>query len=357
MNAMTDPSIKILISYFKPAPLFDSDVLLPIEAGRSCRGTSTLKDGMLDAGDAAWLQQHLIGDDTGDNLSALNREINEWSVIYWAGRNYATALGSPDYIGLMHYSRLLDLGGILQSGQDTRRCLTCEEALGLDAATLSELCRSHDLITSQGLQLSSLHEHHVPPQPPLPLSESHHPLLYRQCLHYQETRRFYPHNLFIMRRELFLQYIHECLPLLDELLQLGPDERMRGLSDWFRRDPVPDRTRRRLRRLRQCHNYYPRFTAYVMELISSYFFTAVMERSPQRVLQVPIFHTMLELRHLQPAWRVRTRRTLVRLLSAALIRRDLRHRFRDYHSPEAVLLRRRGSEARQLLCQAALRRR
>ena len=352
---MTDPSIKILVSYFKPAPLFDSDVLQPIEAGRSCRGTSTLKDGMLDASDAAWLQQHLIGDDTGDNLSALNREINEWSVIYWAGRNYVTALGNPDYIGLMHYSRLLDLGEA--RARDPRVPRTCEEALGLDMATLRDRLPDYDLVTSTGLQQSDLHEHHAPPQPPLPLSESHHPLLYRQCLRYQETHRFYPHNLFIMRRELFLQYVHECLPLLDELLQLGPDERMRGLSDWFRQDPLPYRARRRLRRLRQCHNYYPRFTAYVMELISSYFFTAVMERSPQRVLQVPIFHTMVELRGLQPAWRVRTRRTLVRLLSAALIRRDLRHRFRDYHSPEAVLLRRRGSEARQLLCQAALRRR
>ena len=352
---MTDLSIKILVSYFKPAPLFDSEVLLPIEAGRSCRGTSTLKDGMLDADDAAWLQEHLNGDDTGDNLSALNREINEWSVIYWAGRNYATALGSPDYIGLMHYSRLLDLGEA--QTRDPRVPRTCEEALGLDMATLRDRLPNYDLVTSTGLQLSDLHEHHAPPQPPLPLSESHHPLLYRQCRRYQETRRFYPHNLFIMRRELFLEYAHECLPLLEELLQLGPDERMHGLSDWFRQDPAPDRARRRLRRMRQCHDYYPRFTAYVMELISSYFFTAVMERSPQRVLQVPIFHTMLELRHQLPAWRVRTQQTLVRLLSNSYVSRDRRHRFRDRHSPEAVLLHRQDCEVRRLLLQAALRRR
>lgn len=347
-------NIKILVAYFKPAPLFDGDVLLPIHAGRSCRDPST-KDGPQPASDRAWLQEHMIGDDTGDHLSEHNRDINEWSVIHWAYHNYRTALGDPEIIGLMHYSRLLHLGAALKPVPD-RTPATFEEALGLDGTTLQELCRHYDLVTSPGQQLRDAHDHHAPPQPPQPLSETYHPRLYRQCLRYQQELRFYPHNIFIMRRELFLEYARECLPLLHDLLQLGPDGRMRGFGDWLRQDPRPERARRRLHRLQQHRDYYPRLTSYTMELISSYFFMSVMERSPQRVLRAPVFNPARSLCALQPPWRVQTRRTLVRLLSNVYVSRDRRHRFRDYHSPAAALLRRLGQEGtKELLRQAALR--
>lgn len=46
----------------------------------------------------------MIGDDTGDNISALNDSYNEMTALYWAWKNY-DKLGNPDYIGLMHYRR------------------------------------------------------------------------------------------------------------------------------------------------------------------------------------------------------------------------------------------------------------
>ena len=34
--------------------------------------------------DYQWMLDNMIGDDTGDNISKLNRDVNEMSAIYWA---------------------------------------------------------------------------------------------------------------------------------------------------------------------------------------------------------------------------------------------------------------------------------
>jgi lipopolysaccharide biosynthesis glycosyltransferase len=101
---MSDPSVKILLAYHKPAQLLPkNDVYVPVHAGRAIAG-QTLKDGALSAADLQWLREHMIGDDTGDNISRLNHVFNEMTVVYWAWKNYA-ALGNPAYIGFGHYRR------------------------------------------------------------------------------------------------------------------------------------------------------------------------------------------------------------------------------------------------------------
>lgn len=46
------------------------------------------------------------GDDTGDNISHLNRSLNELTDVYLAWKNY-DKLGNPDYICFMSYRRFL----------------------------------------------------------------------------------------------------------------------------------------------------------------------------------------------------------------------------------------------------------
>jgi hypothetical protein len=92
-----EPKIKILVCYHKPDVLIKDEVFTPIHVGRAVAVARNDKN-------LAWMRENMIGDDTGDNISAENGCYNELSAVYWAWKNYA-ALGSPDYIGLMHYRR------------------------------------------------------------------------------------------------------------------------------------------------------------------------------------------------------------------------------------------------------------
>ena len=99
-------TVKILISYHKPAVLLKDEVLTPIHVGRAL-ATESSKDGSMSEEDYKWMLENMIGDDTGDNISHLNRTLNELTSMYWAWKNY-DKLGNPDYIGFMHYRRIFD---------------------------------------------------------------------------------------------------------------------------------------------------------------------------------------------------------------------------------------------------------
>lgn len=102
---INENNVKILVGYHKPAYLLKSDVLVPIHLGRAL-ATKASKDGQMSQEDYQWMLDNMIGDDTGDNISHLNREFCELTAIYWAWKNY-DKLGNPDYIGFMHYRRVL----------------------------------------------------------------------------------------------------------------------------------------------------------------------------------------------------------------------------------------------------------
>ncbi len=100
-----DSEIKILIGYHRPAVLLKGSVFVPIHLGRAL-ATKVSKDCAMTLGDHQWMLDHMIGDNTGDNISSLNREYCETTAMYWAWKNYRK-LGNPKYIGFMHYRRHL----------------------------------------------------------------------------------------------------------------------------------------------------------------------------------------------------------------------------------------------------------
>lgn len=78
-------------------------MIQPIHLGRAL-STEATKDGRLKQQDYQWMVRHMIGDDSGENISHLNRYLNEMTAIYWAWKNYEK-IGNPDYFGFMHYRR------------------------------------------------------------------------------------------------------------------------------------------------------------------------------------------------------------------------------------------------------------
>ena len=102
--------LKILTIYHKPSKVINSEYLINIHAGRLVAKEQQL-NGKLPLPELKWLEDNLIGDDTGDNISHLNPELNEITALYWAWKNY-NQIGNPEYIGLQHYRRFLRFNNI-----------------------------------------------------------------------------------------------------------------------------------------------------------------------------------------------------------------------------------------------------
>lgn len=84
------PSYKLIISCHDEHPtILASEHIIYMQTGKA---------------NAQYAFKGMIGDDTGENISAKNTKYNELSAQYWAWKNYEK-LGSPDYIGFMHYRR------------------------------------------------------------------------------------------------------------------------------------------------------------------------------------------------------------------------------------------------------------
>lgn len=91
--------LKILCIFHKEVPIderiIDSNVYIPIFGGKvNYHGDSEIVKSML-------------GDDTGDNISGMNRQLNEITVMYWAWKHY-DEIGNPEYIGFNHYRRFIE---------------------------------------------------------------------------------------------------------------------------------------------------------------------------------------------------------------------------------------------------------
>ena len=140
---MSNKKFKILVCYHKKERLFKNEVLTPVHCGREIAFQKS-KDGTISNKDYQWLLDNTIGDNTGENISELNREVNEMTALYWAWKNYEQ-LGNPDYIGLMHYRRFLDLSAHLSINNFV--VLNYLDRLGLNSKYLNKLFEKFDFIS------------------------------------------------------------------------------------------------------------------------------------------------------------------------------------------------------------------
>lgn len=84
---MEQNKVKILVACHKPDTVYSDDVYVPVHVGRALsKNTSEMS--------------HMIGDDTGDNISPKNPFYCELTAQYWAWKNL-----KAEYVGLCHYRR------------------------------------------------------------------------------------------------------------------------------------------------------------------------------------------------------------------------------------------------------------
>lgn len=102
------PKVKIFVTYYKPYKIFEKNkVLEPIQVGRAIE-REPFMGGELANEDVMWLHEHMMGDDTGDNISEKNREFDVLTAYYWVWKHYKE-IGNPQYIGFFAHRKYLYL--------------------------------------------------------------------------------------------------------------------------------------------------------------------------------------------------------------------------------------------------------
>lgn len=113
---------QIFVCFHKEAPIKQNNVIIPIQVGKK------LSPHKLD----------MIGDDTGDNISAKNPYFCELTATYWIWKNV-----KADNVGLFHYRRYLNLkNNITQVFENIDNL----KKYGLDTYTISNMLKENDII-------------------------------------------------------------------------------------------------------------------------------------------------------------------------------------------------------------------
>ena len=232
------PNVKVLVAYHKPCQLFDSDVLVPIHLGRKL-AMSASKDGEVTKKDYEWLCENMIGDDTGDNISELNREFCELTALYWAWKNYKK-LGNPEYTGLMHYRRLFAFDSSqINASPDWCHMMRVDfasksepEKLGYDKKLYGYLGKKTCIVCENKHNDTTPYEYHKN----LPLFNQEN---YAQGLRFVRERldnpeyldeylyghRFFWSNMFIVSKDVFFEYCEYMFPILLDFMKVADWER------------------------------------------------------------------------------------------------------------------------------------
>ncbi len=219
--------VKILVGYHKPAVLLKSDIYTPIHLGRALALEPT-KDGNLDDKDYQWLLDNMIGDDTGDNISELNRYFNETTGIYWAWKNYEK-LSNPEYIGFCHYRRILDFTNTneLKTDEDVG-CPSinylCENSKYLNSDNIRNCLKNNKYIIAKHYEINPVshfenieHLHVEDYYKTISILKEKYPKYAKYADIYNKENKCYFCNLFILPKEDFFEYAQFLFDMLFEI--------------------------------------------------------------------------------------------------------------------------------------------
>ncbi len=240
---MNKTKCKILIAYHKPAILLKSEIIQPIHVGRDIALTKS-KDGANSNNHIEWLERNMPGDNTGENISKLNRYFSELTGLYWAWKNY-DKLENPDYIGLMQYRRHFIFDDkILLNHKNTEieNCYSILEfnyapknyqnMIGLNDENILKVLDEYDYVTVKECDFSyrgldNVKEDYVnniegTQEKDYDLMsqivESKYPHMLKYLQHQLNSPKTYLYQMFILPREEFFKYMQFLFDILFEIL-------------------------------------------------------------------------------------------------------------------------------------------
>lgn len=220
-------TIKILVCYHKKFPLLEDEILTPIHLGRARADK--------DSDDVKWLMEHMIGDDTGKNISDKNAYYNEMTALYWAWKNY-DKLGNPDYIGLAHYRRHFVMEENVAKTYSVRYYDEDNilDVLDYTPEKLHKIVEGCDFVTHIG-KVYNLYQHYVDNQRQDDIDVAME-ILKEMFPDYADTADAYMagkisnfYNMNIFSRELFFQYCEFVFPIMKKFEERMPSVKNRRM--------------------------------------------------------------------------------------------------------------------------------
>lgn len=221
----------IIIAYHKRDILISGDPFLPVHAGRALMTE--------DNPDREWLTENLIGDDTGENISAENRTYNELTALYWAWKNTES-----DAVGFMHYRRHFVFDKTVKKNYlSTARIKEgyVSEKLKFTDGVIDGLLRDKCFVCAAQERSETVREHYRAAHglKGLEITErvirEKYPDYAEAAADYFDGKTEYFYNMFIMRRDIFERYADFLFGVLGEVAKeldgerLYPSERITGV--------------------------------------------------------------------------------------------------------------------------------
>ena len=204
---------KIFVIYHKPEELIKNDIYTPIAVGDN---KSSFSD-------------EFLKDDIGDNIAEKNDTYNELTAIYWVYK-HLDEFEDTKYIGFCHYRRLFAFSN-LRYPVYVRKNIDYTY-IGVNEEKMDNFFSDFDLIAPYPVRNKTVRKHYEKSHNKedldvaLKIINSKYPQLYKTAKEYIDNNCEYLYNMFVFKKENFVEYSKFLFDVLDEFTKEKGGDRL-----------------------------------------------------------------------------------------------------------------------------------
>lgn len=201
---------KIFVIYHKPENPIKTEVFQPI-----CVGSN--KD---------QFSAEFLRDDVGENIAAKNDKFNELTAICWVFK-HIEEFSNTEYFGFCHYRRLFCFDGWNKTAY-VQKSIN-RKLIDVDNEKIDRLFNDYDFIAPRSSHYRSVKKHYQKSHNKEDLDillnaiDKVAPEYKESAEQYFDGQDEFLYNMFVFKKEDFVNYYNFVFPVLDEFLKLKPE--------------------------------------------------------------------------------------------------------------------------------------
>ena len=204
---------KIFVIYHKPEEVIKDDVFTPI-----CVGPN--KDSF---------SEEFLRDDVGDNIADKNDKYNELTAIYWVYK-HLDEFKDVEYIGFEHYRRLFAFSKLERSAYVKKNI--DKSYIATDDRMMDLFFRDYDMLVPSPTMNKTVRKHYEKSHDAEDLKilqniiDEKYPEYSKVSRDYIEGHKEYLYNMFVFKRQDFIQYSEFIFGVVDEFIKRKEVDRL-----------------------------------------------------------------------------------------------------------------------------------